>query len=189
MERKSIMIDMDEVIVKCRFPDFLKEFLGEVDFSKLSGFNRQELLKGKEEDYSKQYAKRSLYNNDDGSFVLPIENSVEIINKLSEKYDVYIVTSYTWSGGVVDAGYNLKYKFDYLKHYFPFLNENNFVFLCDKSKMRFDIGIDDRINNLKTCNKKLLFTEFRNENISDDELKQQGVIRVDSWKDIEEILL
>ena len=38
MERKSIMIDMDEVIVKGRFTEFLDEFLGGVDFEKLNGF-------------------------------------------------------------------------------------------------------------------------------------------------------
>ena len=31
-ERKSIMIDMDEVIVKGRFTEFLDKFLGGVDF-------------------------------------------------------------------------------------------------------------------------------------------------------------
>ena len=48
MERKSIMIDMDEVIVKGRFTEFLDEFLGGVDLKKLNGFNRQDLIKGRE---------------------------------------------------------------------------------------------------------------------------------------------
>ena len=34
MKRKSIMIDMDEVIVKGRFTEFLDKFLGGVDFEK-----------------------------------------------------------------------------------------------------------------------------------------------------------
>ena len=53
MERKSIMIDMDEVIVKGRFSEFLDEFLGGVDFEKLNGFYRQDLIKGKEEEFKK----------------------------------------------------------------------------------------------------------------------------------------
>ena len=36
MKNKTIMIDMDEVIVKGRFSDFLSEFLGGVDFEKLN---------------------------------------------------------------------------------------------------------------------------------------------------------
>ncbi len=38
MKRKSIMVDMDEVIVKTRFSEFIDEFLGGVDFEKLNGY-------------------------------------------------------------------------------------------------------------------------------------------------------
>lgn len=189
MARKSIMIDMDEVIVKCRFSDFLEEFLGDVDFSKLTGFNRQELIKGREREFAEIYANRSLYHNDDGSFVEPMPYCVEVIKKLSEKYDVYIETSYTWAGDVVDPAWNLKFKCDYLKHFFPFLSVNNFIFACDKSKMKFDIGIDDRIHNLVACDTKFLFTEFRNKNLSNEELEKQGIVRVDGWLDVEKILI
>ena len=47
MKRKSIMIDMDEVIVKGRFTEFLDKFLGGVDFEKLNVFFRQDLIKGR----------------------------------------------------------------------------------------------------------------------------------------------
>lgn len=189
MARKSIMIDMDEVIVKCRFSDFLEDFLGDVDFSKLTGFNRQELIKGREKEFAEIYAKKSLYNNDDGTFVEPMENCVQVIEKLSKVYDVYIETSYTWGGDVIDPAWNLKYKCDYLKHYFPFLSVNNFMFICDKSKIKFDVGIDDRVHNLVACDKKLLFTEFRNKNLADDELENLGISRVDNWLEIEKVLL
>lgn len=43
MYKKSIMIDMDEVIVIGRFSEFLVEFLGEVDFNQLHSQYRQEL--------------------------------------------------------------------------------------------------------------------------------------------------
>ena len=42
MNRKSIMIDMDEVIVEGNFSDYLIEFLGEVDFNKLHSQYRSE---------------------------------------------------------------------------------------------------------------------------------------------------
>ena len=47
------MIDMDEVIVKGRFTEFIDEFLGGVDFEKLNGFYRQDLIKGREEEFKK----------------------------------------------------------------------------------------------------------------------------------------
>ena len=36
---------------------------------------------------------------------------------------------------------------------------------------------------------KMLFTAYHNKTITDEELKQNGVIRVNGWKDIEKILL
>ena len=55
MNKKTIMIDMDEVIVVGRFSDFLIEFLGEVNFENLKTQNRQDLIKGKEEEFKKIY--------------------------------------------------------------------------------------------------------------------------------------
>ena len=189
MERKSIMIDMDEVIVKGRFSEFLDEFLGGVDFSKLTGYNRQDLIKGREEEFSKIYAKKSLYHNDDGSFVDPIPNAPEVIKKLSEHYKIYVVTAYDWPGKVIDSAHNLKYKFEYLSHFLPFIDPNNFIFMTEKTKIKFDIGIDDRPINLSSCDTKLLFSEFRNEKITKEELDSQGMTRVDTWLEIEKILL
>ena len=45
--KKSIMIDMDEVIVSPRFTEILEEFLGDVDWESLSGYYRQDLIKGR----------------------------------------------------------------------------------------------------------------------------------------------
>lgn len=55
MKNRTIMIDMDEVIVKGRFSDFLEEFLVEVDFEKLNSYYRQDLIKGKEESFKQKY--------------------------------------------------------------------------------------------------------------------------------------
>ena len=189
MERKSIMIDMDEVIVKGRFTEFLDEFLGGVDFEKLNGFFRQDLIKGREEKFKKIYAFKNLYRKDDGSFVEPLPNCVEVIERLNQYYDIYIVTSYVWKENVIDAAHNLKYKYEYLRHFFPFLDCNNFVFISDKSKINFDIGIDDRPKNLISCKKKLLFTEFRNKKILKEDLEKDNIIRVNNWLEIQDVLI
>lgn len=189
MKKKTIMIDMDEVIVRGRFSDFLNEFLGGVDFEKLNSYYRQDLIKGKEDDFKKIYQYRDLYKNDNGTFLEPLPNCVEAIKKLNELYDIYIVTSYVWKENVIDASYNLKFKHEYLKHFFPFINENNFIYISDKSKIVFDIGIDDRPKNLVSCNQRILFTEFRNEKITKDELAKDNIIRANNWLEIENILI
>lgn len=189
MKKKTIMIDMDEVIVRGRFSDFLNEFLGGVDFEKLNSYYRQDLIKGKEDEFKKIYQYRDLYKNDNGTFLEPLPNCVEIIKKLNDLFDIYIVTSYVWKENVIDASYNLKFKHEYLKYFFPFINENNFIYISDKSKIVFDIGIDDRPKNLVSCNKKILFTEFRNEKIPKEDLEKDNIIRANNWLEIENILI
>lgn len=108
---------------------------------------------------------------------------------MNKYYDIYIVTTYIWKDDVIDAAHNLKYKYEYLKHFFPFIDSNNFIFITDKSKIKFDIGIDDRIENLKNCDKKLLFSEFRNKNITKEQLERDNIIRVNSWLEVQEELI
>ena len=189
MYKKSIMIDMDEVIVIGRFSEFLVEFLGKVDFNQLHSQYRQDLIKGREEEFKQIYQYKNLYKNDNGDYIEPLPNCVEVMQDLNKNYDVYIVTTYIWKENVIDASTNLKNKFEYLHYWLPFIDTNNFIFMTDKTKIRYDIGIDDRLSNLENCDKKLLFTEFRNKKLTDKKLKEKGVIRVNNWLDVKKELL
>ncbi len=189
MYRKSIMIDMDEVIVIGRFSEFLVEFLEEVDFNQLHSQYRQDLIKGREEEFKKIYQYKNLYKNDNGDYIEPLPNCVEVIQDLNKKYDVYIATTYIWKENVIDVSTNLKNKFEYIHYWLPFVDTNNFIFITDKTKIKYDIGIDDRITNLENCNKKLLFTEFRNKKLTNEELEEKCVIRVNNWLDVKKELL
>ena len=189
MNKKSIMIDMDEVFVVGQFSAFLIEDLGEVDFDKLHSQYRQDLLKGKEEEFKKIYKYKNLYKDKNENYIEPLPNCVEVIKELNEIYDVYIVTTYVWKEEIIDSATNLKNKFEYLHYWLPFIDAKNFIFMTDKTKIKYDIGIDDRISNLKNCDKKLLFTEFRNKKITDKELKEKGIIRVNNWLDVKKQLL
>ena len=185
MYKKSIMIDMDEVIVVGRFSDYLMEFLENVNFENLHTQNRQDLIKGREEEFKKIYKYKNLYKNNNGDYIEPLPNCVDVIKKLNEVYDVYIVTTYIWKEDVIDSATNLKNKYEYLHYWFPFIDTNKFIFMTDKTKINYDIGIDDRVSNLQSCNKKLLFTEFRNKKITNEELKNKGIIRVNNWLEVE----
>ena len=60
----------------------------------------------------------------------------------------------------------------------------------NKDMLEADIRIDDSISNLKgKAEKKILFTAYHNKNITDDKLEKEGVIRANSWREIEKILL
>lgn len=69
------------------------------------------------------------------------------------------------------------------------MDTNNFIFMTDKIKIKYDIGIDDRVSNLDNCGKKLLFTEFRNKKLTDKELENKGIVRVNNWLDVKKELL
>lgn len=189
LDKKTIMIDMDEVIVVGKFSDYLVEFLGNVNFDNLHTQNRQDLIKGREEEFRKIYKYKNLYKDENGNYIAPLSDCVDVIEKLNERYDVYIVTSYIWKEDVIDAATNLKNKFEYLQYWFPFIDTNQFIFMTDKAKIHYDIGIDDRISNLESCNRKLLFTEFRNKNVTKEELENIGIKRVNNWLDVEKEIL
>lgn len=90
---------------------------------------------------------------------------------------------------VIVIGNFSNYLIEYLHHYFPFINTNNFIFMTNKTKIKYDIGIDDRISNLESCDKKLLFTEFKNKELTKEELENKVVIRVNNWLDVRKELL
>ena len=85
---------------------------------------------------------------------------------------------------------HLKNKFKYLIKTFPFIEPQQYVFTTNKEIINCDIKIDDRAANLKgKAEKKLLFSAYHNKNIPDEELKKDGLIRVNNWKEVEKILL
>ena len=61
---KTIMVDMDNVITDGIFNGFLEEFLGEkIDINSSKVYYRQELIKGREDEFKQVYQYRNLYEN------------------------------------------------------------------------------------------------------------------------------
>lgn len=188
MEKKSILIDMDDVLVIGRFQEFMDEFLGKIDYSKFPSYYKQDLLKEREQEFKDKYQYENIYKNKDGSWIEPLPESIEVLKELKDYYELYIVTAYVWKNHVIDAAHTLKNKYEYLDHFFPFIEPNNIIFSTHKTKMHFDIGIDDRPKNLENCDLKLLFSETRNKTLKDEELKEKGLVRVDNWQEVAKVL-
>ncbi len=84
----------------------------------------------------------------------------------------------------------VKYKYDWLYKNLPFLNPEKFIFTSSKDIIECDIRIDDRLSNLEgKAETKLLFSSYHNKEYSKEELEKQGVIRVNGWREIENVLL
>lgn len=182
---KTVMIDMDDVLLENKFGEYIEEFLDrKVDFEKECNRFRQEVIEGKEDEFRNKYSMNNIYEN-----VELFENCYEVIKKLNEKYDVYICTDFVWNYEVINPRQNLINKYDYLQKYLDFIKPENYIFGKTKKIMKFDIKIDDSINNLVGADKKLLFTAWQNKKLDEDYLKENNIIRVNNWKEIEKILI
>ena len=182
---KTVMVDMDDVITNGVFDSFIEEFIGHsIEQEHVNGYFLQDLIVGRENEFRKKYSKKNVYQN-----APLLDGCYDVLKRLNEQYDVYIVTSYIWKLDVMNAAYNLKNKFEYLKRELPFIDEHKYIFIDDKSLLNFDIRIDDRVKNLEPATTKLLFSSRGNANISNQELEEKGIIRVNSWREIEKILL
>ena len=117
------------------------------------------------------------------------DNCYEVLNNLNKKYDVYICSAYVFKDNVSHSATMLKQKFNYLIKTFPFLDPKKFIFASDKKVINCDIKIDDVVDNLSDAKIKLLFTCYHNKNISDNELKEKGILRTNDWNDIRKMLL
>ncbi len=179
------MVDMDDVMTYGNFAKMLEDYLGyKPDYSSIKHYYIQDILGDKKDDFFSKFKDMNMYED---ATLLP--DCYEVLKKLSGKYNIYICTDYIWREIPEYAGNNLRNKYNFLYEKLEFINPKNFIFVGDKSVVNCDIKIDDKINNIQGNNMKLLFTAWHNKSISDEELKDQDIIRVNNWKEIEEILL
>ena len=74
------------------------------------------------------------------------------------------------------------------KFQIKWLINSRFIFTVYKTIVNCNIKIDDEINNIEGAETKLLTTAWHNKDLSYKELKNQGIIRVNNWKEIGDIL-
>src|SRR5690625_3778799 len=106
-----------------------------------------------------------------------IEGSRETIMALHEHYEIIIATA------AMEAPNSFTAKYDWLKEYFDFLDDQYFVFCGNKSTVNADYLIDDNMHQLQKFNDTgILFSASHNINVDHD-------LRMDDWKAVEEFFL
>jgi len=188
--KKVLLCDMDDVMVNCAMLVRINEHLGTAyqDQDETIPYYRQEIiLDGTERNKFFTDIFPNMYYYKD---VAIKENAREILQKLNEKYELYIVTDFCIPGHSYLGAKIIPDKFKILTSEFPFLQPEQFVFIRSKKLLTGDIMIDDKVSNLSPhVSQKLLFTAWHNKNISDAELFKQGITRVNNWSDIASKLL
>ena len=184
MYKERLMVDMDDVICNNGFLYMINKFLGSnYTYDDFKDFYMQDILEDKEA-FFKWFVDQNMYDYCD---MLP--NCYRVLERLNEKYELYIVTDYVWKEMLDNSGYIVEHKYNWLYKNLPFIRPQQYIFLANKSVLNMDIRIDDKIVNLEGGDIKLLFDAYHNREYTDKYLKEKGIVRVTSWLDIEKILL
>lgn len=169
---KRIAVDMDGVLadVYSQFILYHEKDCGvRLEMDKLDGLPEFEAFPN-----GRQHA------NTRGFFrtVPVVEGSVDVLERLNHRYEVFIVSA------ALEFPTSLDDKRAWLDEHFPFIRWQQIVFCGSKEIVRADIMIDDHLKNLdRFVGDTFLFAQPHNRSVHTRHR------RVDSWKEIDDILL
>jgi 5'(3')-deoxyribonucleotidase len=173
MKRKSIAIDMDNVIadVVTHFMDWYEKDYGiRIKPEALMGIAETDA-------FPNNAVRKYVYTPGFFRTVPVMPGAQEAVKKLMTKFDVYIVSA------AMEFPQSLSEKLEWLKEHFPFISWRNIIFCGDKSVIATDYLIDDHCKNLDCCSgKALIFTAGHNIKINHHQ-------RVNNWQEVIELLM
>jgi 5'-nucleotidase len=170
---KRIAIDMDNVIA-----DITTAFLDSHERETSIRLTLDD-INGKME--KEAFPKVFQWINEKGYFrnLLVVPDSQRVIKRLSEKYEIFIVSAATQFPN------SLHDKMMWMEEHFPFIGWQNICLCGFKTIIKADILIDDHFKNLDFFEgETFLFTATHN--VFSDNGRHR---RVNSWLEIEQILL
>lgn len=186
-EKKKLLVDFDDTICESVTLLQVNKFLG-TNYT-LDDFDDYFIDNVIPEDRIQEYF-ASYFDEDPYENVKLIDGVKEALQKLSEKYDIYICSSCILYKSPQSSAKIFASKFNYLIKNLPFLEPTKFIFTSAKDICCGDVLIDDFFHNFRgNIETRLLFDSYHNRNITDEMLKERGVIRVKGWQNICEILL
>ncbi|MCH5600485.1 5' nucleotidase, NT5C type [Niabella ginsengisoli] len=171
--KKRIAVDMDGVLADC-FEQFVNYEYAETGIRKTV-----EEGSGKTEDETFENARTYLYQPGFFRGMPVIANSQEVLYKLNERFEIFIVSAAT------EFPQSLPEKQAWLNEHFPFIKWQQMMFCGSKAIIDADVMIDDHFKNLDSFKgRTILFTQPHNELANAGKHK-----RVHNWLEIEHLLL
>jgi 5'(3')-deoxyribonucleotidase len=183
-ERKTIAVDMDEVIADALGEHLIRynrDFSADLTLDDLQGRRLWQAVP------SDRLAIIDNYLREDDFFrvlrVMP--HAQRVLERLQSRYEVFIASA------AMEVPTSFAAKYDWLAEHFPFIPTSNIVFCGNKSILRADYLIDDNPRQLA------LFQDNQNggpvrEGIiytSPANIRITGYRRVDNWLAVEEMFL
>ena len=173
---KRIAIDMDEVLAKYTqkvIRTLKQETNYEVDLEKVAGNFLSQSLPQKYIDIVTAYPYREGFFRD----LEVMEDSQEILERLNEKYDIYIVSA------TLQHPNAPKDKLAWLREHFPFIHFSKIIFCGDKSIIRTDCLVDDHPKHLEAFKgESILFSAFHN-------IHEKRFKRARNWRQLEQLIV
>lgn len=193
MTKKKILLDIDEVVCFSGFLQVLNRFLNanyHIDQFTTYYLEEEVLTDYQKPKFMEYLSTQNLYEVPD---FLP--GAIETLERLNEYFDIYVCSSCVNPEDLNSSGRIFQDKYNFLIKYLPFLDPRKFIFTSTKNIFKADIQIDDRIQNLDSdIETKILFPSYHNKNITDEELKEKGILRAgtewrNAWEEAEKILM
>ncbi len=178
---ETLMVDMDNVITDGNIFHCIENFYHQkIELDSITEYKIvQELTKNRKDEFWEYMKTQEFYKESP-----LLDHCYEVLEKLNQKYDVYIITAYLWTESGDLSAKCLSEKYEYLRKMLPFIPPEKYIFTTYKKMIPSDIAIDDKKENLSNAKKKILFDAWHNK-----EEKDSSIIRVHNWKEIEKELL
>jgi 5'(3')-deoxyribonucleotidase len=187
-ETRTLAIDIDDVLMENYMLFRINEFLG--TNYKHDDFTYPWVQNVIEDPAEKKRFYDFLWTTDCYKDVPQIQGAAKVLPQLVDKYETYIASAFFIPQDGWSSENHIKDKIRMLKKNFPCVKESRLLLINSKRLLSVDVQIDDLPQNFGPHVKtKLLFSAYHNRNLTDADLKKQGLIRVDSWADIAKILL
>ncbi len=184
---RKLIVDLDDVLCQHGFIKMVNEFLGTSYQESDAGsyFINDLIPKNRMTEWVEFFINRNVYE-----YVEVVKDAQRVMEKLNKKYELYVASAFVFRDAPETSGKTLNDKYNFLSKEFPFLDPHQFVFVSNKELLEADIRIDDSTKKLTGPGQiKILFTAYHNKNLTKKDLEEQGIVRADTWKEIENMLL
>jgi 5'-nucleotidase len=173
--QKRIAIDMDEVVADAisRYLEWYERDFGlRLSLTDLHGKKPRHVVPPEHYERVRDYPMQKGFFRD-----LPvIEDSIEVIRELNERFDVFFVTA------AMQFPLSLPEKFDWIETHFPFISWERRIFCGRKDMIDADYLIDDHEFNLKSFKGQgIIFTSPHNVHVT-------GYPRANNWQEVREMM-
>lgn len=184
MEKLKLLLDVDEVICFSGFLQLVNEFLGtkyNIDDFKNYYIEEEAVPKERMDEFNVFCRDKDQYANPQ---FLP--GAIDAIMRLSEYYDIYLCSDCRNPFDLENSGRIFMCKFNLLFKTIPqdVIPAKNYILTGTKNIFKADVQVDDLLRNLDPeIELKILFPSYHNNNIADQELFDNNILRAgNDWK-------